>query len=96
MRMQRLVAPSNLLHFCANLLFLFGFIAEAGITYERNTHTAIGKGGARFGLIAADYWWHNHCPRHFQPDQPDHPGRRGKRSSLGAMQAHLGLKTAPG
>lgn len=35
--------------------YLFGLIAETRITYEWNTHIAIGKEGLRFRLTAADF-----------------------------------------
>lgn len=42
-------------------LIFFGFIAETGNTYDRNTLIGIGKGGAGSGLTA-DFFQDDHCP----------------------------------
>lgn len=35
------------------ITYFFGFVAEARIIYERNTHIGIGDGVAEFGLTGA-------------------------------------------
>lgn len=69
------VAGSSI--FVFNLLFFFGFMAEACITYEKNMVISIGEGEG-FGLTPADF------SQIFDFDfiQPDCPGRRGKRSRV--------------